>query len=311
MESFPECLPLIPRLRKADVAVEQELAALQAEASGYPERHRQLAAIRYYLRLALWECQDRWKQVHHGITNYATLLDEIERWRVERKEQVCFVTFNYDTMLEEAMVRFLHLSVKDMNSYHSWKNYSLFKLHGSVDWGLELDGIRHPGNNAPYPYLNLIDLVTPGSPHLTKRYRLCTKEMGPTPDRVVVFPALSIPVEKKDEFSCPSGHVTALEAMLPRVTKMITIGWRASEEEFLKMLLASRMVVIPGIRREVELLVVTGSREGAEQTVKNLAAYGVNQGNLPNPDRARVTTGFTGLINNLETLGVFLRKGMY
>jgi hypothetical protein len=79
MGTFPECQPLIPHLRKPGVAVEQELARIQAEATGYPERYRQLAAIRYYLRLELWECQNRWRTVHQGATNYATLPDEIER----------------------------------------------------------------------------------------------------------------------------------------------------------------------------------------------------------------------------------------
>jgi len=59
MEAFPECQPLIPRLRKPGVVVEQELAKFQAQAKEYPERHRQLAAIRYYLRVALLDCQNR------------------------------------------------------------------------------------------------------------------------------------------------------------------------------------------------------------------------------------------------------------
>lgn len=83
------------------------------------------------------------------------------------------------------------------------------------------------------------------------------------------------------------------------------------EKDFLNMLLASRTVIIEGIRKPVELLVVTGSKEGAEQTVKNLSVYGVNQDIFSDPNRARVTDGFTGLINNLETLVTFLRKGLY
>ncbi|MGO9865731.1 MAG: hypothetical protein ACLPLR_19165 [Terriglobales bacterium] len=312
MESFPYCQPLIPLLRKPGVAVEQELAKIQAEADGYPERHRQLAAIRYYIRRALWECQNRWQQVHHGITNYLTLLDEIERWRLEKKEYVCFVTFNYDLMLEEAMGRVLRLEIRDMDSYHKWENYSLFKLHGSVNWGRVVEGLSSEGGSPVRFYQHLIDTVNPTNPSVTQRYMRCDKDMRPEPDTgVVLFPALSIPVEKKDEFSCPRAHVKALKEMLPEVTKMITIGWRATEEEFLKMLQASRSVVIAGIRQPLELLVVTGSREGTEQTVKNLAPYGVNQGVYQNPDRARVTTGFTGLINNLETLGAFLRTGLY
>jgi len=75
-----------------------------------------------------------WRTKHRGVTNFATLLREIDRWRHEAKEQVCFVTFNYDTMLEDAMEQVLRLNVGDMNSYHSWSNYSLFKLHGSINW---------------------------------------------------------------------------------------------------------------------------------------------------------------------------------
>jgi hypothetical protein len=162
------------------------------------------------------------------------------------------------------------------------------------------------------PDQNIIDIVISNSSAVTGRYHLCSVDMRPNPDvGVVLYPALSIPVENKDAFSCPSGHVTALKGLLPKVTKMITIGWRATEEEFLKMLLASRSAVISGIRPTVELLVVTGSKDGAEQTVNNLAPYGVSQGPVPNPERARVTSGFTGLINNLERLELFLRKGLH
>ncbi len=98
------------------------------------------------------------------------------------------------------MSQVLHLQVQDPNSYITWSNYSLFKLHGSINWGLEVHDIAHPGNNIPYPYQNLIDMITPGSSHLTTRYWLCNREMLPTDRAVVVFPALSIPVENKDEF---------------------------------------------------------------------------------------------------------------
>jgi len=309
MGAFPECLALIPRLRKSGVAVEKELAKLQAEASDYPERHRQLAAIRCYLRRALWECQDRWRGVHRGVTNYATLLDEIERWRFQVRDHICFVTFNYDTMLEEAMAQVVRLQVHDMDSYRSWEHYSLFKLHGSIDWGRVVAGIgRQVGGPIP-PYQNLISIANPGN--ITDSYLRCEFSTRPTPDTgAVLFPALSIPVENKDEFSCPHAHVTTLKGLLPDVTKMITIGWRATEHDFLKMLRASRSDVTSGIRQPLELLIVTGSKEGAEQTAKNLGDYGIEQ-LLEDPDRARVTTGFTGLINNLETLGTFLCKGLY
>jgi hypothetical protein len=117
--------------------------------------------------------------------------------------------------------------------------------------------------------------VTPGSVHLTKKYRLCNiREMGPTPERVVLFPALSIPVENKDEFSCPAEHVTALEGLLPRVTTMITIGWRATEADFLSKLKFARLEPYAGIRNAMNLLIVSDSAERAEETFANLIDVG-------------------------------------
>ena|ERR1700758_2519754 len=103
MERFPDCIPLIPPLRKPGVIVEKELAELQKQSETFPRARGELAAIRYYLHFALWECQRRWSTMHSGITNFASLLREIERWRFEANEHVLFVTFNYDTMLEKAM----------------------------------------------------------------------------------------------------------------------------------------------------------------------------------------------------------------
>src|SRR5882672_2401897 len=83
MKMFPACLPIIPHLRHRPngVTVEQALERLQAEATAHPERHSQLAAVRFYLHYAIWDCQRHWSQRSEGVTNYKTLLDQIERWR--------------------------------------------------------------------------------------------------------------------------------------------------------------------------------------------------------------------------------------
>src|SRR3989337_761360 len=80
MSRFPRCQAIIPYLRhrSEDVSVEAVLEKLQAEGEEYPERYRQLAAIRFYLHFVLWECERRWNDVAKGVTNYKTLLDQIE-----------------------------------------------------------------------------------------------------------------------------------------------------------------------------------------------------------------------------------------
>lgn len=321
MEQFKDCQPLVPLLRQSGVSIEKKLAEFREQATTFPQLHRSLAAIQYYLHFALWNCQDQWRTKHLGTTNFATLLFELERWRYEKKEQVCFVTFNYDTMLEEAMSQVLRLEVRDMDSYIKWDNYSLLKLHGSINWGRVVEGIsKNQGETSNDLCQRIIDMMEPRSEFFTNEYKLCSHDMHPLPIKPsvlhggmagpdsVLYPALSIPVENKDEFSCPAKHVTALEALLPKVTKVITIGWRATEAEFLRMLKFSRQMPYSGVRPVMRLLIVTGSKDGAGETLTNLLRVGGETPDLfQHLPTTPVTTGFTGLINNLATLGAFLR----
>jgi hypothetical protein len=300
MQKFEDCMALVPLLRKPGVLVERELARFQEQAQTFPRRYQQLAAIRYYLHFALWQCQRQWFERHKGITNYATLLDEIERWRFEFSEQVCFVTFNYDTMLEDAMSQVLRISIGDLDGYVLDAHYVLIKLHGSVNWGREVDGLAGP--TGPDHFIPMGGIVNQQrlideSPKLriTNRYRLVTNyPMLREGDRLV-FPALAIPVEKKDEFSCPSTHVQALKERLPKVTKILTIGWRATEAEFLGLLQSK-------LEGKADLMVVSGDKAGAAETSGNLSRSAVQV-----HPHTFVENGFTNLILELGQLSVFLR----
>jgi SIR2-like protein len=54
-------------------------------------------------------------------------------------EKVCFVTFNYDTVLEQALQEYSGWTISDFSMYTRHAHYKLIKLHGSIDWGLEFD----------------------------------------------------------------------------------------------------------------------------------------------------------------------------
>ncbi len=300
MQLFGDCRPLVPLLRKRGTAIEQELAKFQEQAKTFPERYRQLAAIRYYLHFALQECQRHWLALHRGITNYVTLLDAIERWRFEFKEQVCFVTFNYDTMLEDAMSQVLRFSFRDLSSYISREDYRLIKLHGSVTWGREVDGIANAHGLTPQSLIDRgADLQISG------RYRITSRFLAPLEeDGTVVFPALSIPVENKDEFSCPREHVEMLGATLRQVSKLIAVGWRATEADFLGMLNAR----LTGLTGTPDLMVVSGDSEGAEETKRNLSRPPAAQfRDFIFGDFIPIEDGFTGLIERMDRLDAFLR----
>src|SRR5207302_10386358 len=80
------------------------------------------------------------------------------------QQKICFVTFNYDTMLDEELARLLGVQIKDMSDY-AQRDYALIKLHGSVNWGREVDGINPPGAAS---YHSLIDAA--GSLRISDRY---------------------------------------------------------------------------------------------------------------------------------------------
>jgi hypothetical protein len=230
---FSRCQPIIPYLRIVDEknTVEQVLANLKAEAGQYPERERQLAAVRYYIHSALWECLKNWQQEHGGITNYKTLLDQIEFWRsAAAGQQVCLATFNYDTMLEEAASEFLKYRFDTLNSYISRSDYTIVKLHGSINWGRQVEpDLRFTLEGPVNEIINHADEIKIG-----KSYKLLSEPI--TNFSEPMYPALAIPLENKTDFECPEDHLSHLKEFLPKVKKIVTIGWRATERHFLTLL---------------------------------------------------------------------------
>src|SRR5438034_3891921 len=133
MNKYPRCLDIVPRLRHIppESSVELELQKLQAEVIDYPERHQQLAAIRYYLQEILWACAEGWLRETQNVSNYITLVDDIKRWK-KPGEKVCFVTFNYDTLLDKALAHHGY-PFTELSAYIA-RDLMLVKLHGSVNW---------------------------------------------------------------------------------------------------------------------------------------------------------------------------------
>src|SRR5438045_4423180 len=117
---YPACKALLGPMRRASGAVESEFERLRDETARLPHIANQLAAARYYLRDLISDAQERWKRTQPDETsNYIDLVDAIERWRGPRNEQVHFVTFNYDTLLDEACTSVLagRLRPQSVDSY--------------------------------------------------------------------------------------------------------------------------------------------------------------------------------------------------
>jgi hypothetical protein len=162
-----------------------------------------------------------------------------------------------------------------------------------VDWGYEFH--EFPGSKGePREVIESAVRELPISERIMKVSHGMTNSSG-----VPGFPALAIPVEKKNQFACPPEHLKALADVIPQVTKIITIGWRAMEEHFLAML-KNRLT---GLKGDVDLMVASGNLKGATETNANLG--------LVNPGSGHkyqiVETGFSGLISGIGLLEQFLQ----
>lgn len=142
-----------------------------------------------------------------------------------------------------------------------------------------MDGIK---SSLGFNHQRLINEITDLT--ISHRYRVVTEYPMLKVEDAFVFPALSIPIEKKDAFACPDEHIASLAEATPEITRIITIGWRATELKFLNML-GSRLT---GLRHRPALLIVSGSRKGAEETLQNLLSHTQASG------FAFVEGGFTG-----------------
>jgi hypothetical protein len=219
LRNFPQCNAIVPYLRSipAGVTLEHVLESLQAEGESDPERKRQMAAIRFYLHFMIWECGDAWVGETAGITNYVTLIDQLRRCR-ESSEPVVLVTFNYDRLIEEAL-NSIGTTITDIPDYIKHDRFKLFKLHGSVHWGREVETpIADVVNrNAWEIGRELIDRAS--ELKISDRYRMSPHRPIGKIDNVPLFPAIAIPVETKRNFECPGDHWIHFALSLERLQR--------------------------------------------------------------------------------------------
>jgi len=268
VQRYPDCVPLVTRLRAhVDTTLETEMERYRLEAEGEPQRAVELNAVRYYLRGVLWDCSREWLQHTTGVTNYVSLLGEIRVWKnTHQTEEVRSVTFNYDTLLEHACLRALQINMTSLSSYVAPRvGYKVFKPHGSVNWVRTLSDNTGVGGNVEQSIIALGHRAP-----LAPGFHLQADLGQLTIDGRYVFPAVALPVNTKISFECPPEHMAQLEADIPLVTKLLVIGWRATEPHFLEFWKKPRAGSVPD-----KIAIVAGGSGQAEQVQENLMAAGV------------------------------------
>jgi hypothetical protein len=289
-DMFADLRPLVNRLRRAvgrGDQLESALKEIEDEAIHFPIRNRQLLAVRCYLQQIIGDCARSWTDAAHGVTHYAELVDEVERWQSRTNEPVFYVTFNYDTMLEAVLGQAYRTIFNDLTAYMT-PEFQVFKLHGSVDWGHLVALPPQVAGNEAAARNYLFDHA--GQYHLSDIVR-AQQSLGISGDDGLV-PALAIPVQGKSTFECPTSHLDMLNRAIWQTTRVITIGWRGVEQHFLE-LWRNRNDFF-------NLLVVSGSKEWSEETLINLQSGGMLDPDTPRYARIAFDGGFGAVLGSGE-----------
>jgi len=211
---FDRCQPLIPYLA-AKTNVEEILEQFRGETERNEERRRQLLAIEYYIRDLIQTCQIKWLAATHGVTNYRTFLDQVRVF-----PEICFVTFNYDTLLEEALAG-IDVHFRRIRDYASVHNLMVFKLHGSIDWKRWWAVEDNPlGNNSAQPDDAELIRLAPRLPSSTPM-----KKNGENAPPSTYYPYWHLPaLERYQPFRSPASSVqmntsAGCASALPKSTK--------------------------------------------------------------------------------------------
>src|SRR5579871_2585328 len=169
-----------------------------------PHAHERLkyAAAPLYLQELLWSCSRLYAHSPDNLDRILTSLLTLP--------EVVFVSLNYDTLLDDRLWAISRPSTLEEYVGVEGRNWSLIKLHGSVDWATAV-GEGYDGADVTLP-LTLAETIVLRRGASIDELRFTDP---PTGGRAqygsVYFPALSVPIGSVDELVCPPAHVKWLQ----------------------------------------------------------------------------------------------------
>lgn len=215
-----------------------------------PVLFENLINVQFYLH----ELFDYISNHNFGIreNNYSSLAKQAFEYSINTGEHVAFVSFNYDTLIEESLTKQARIHFNSLNDYVDYQNRNilLFKPHGSWNWikkakqhiQINLSRARRFSEiyqfaehfyNSRTPYRDFIDSFEDNISIYTK-----VKNVAPTNSHTEIsfYPQLLIPYKEKDDFIMPSLHKNCMDHLLSEVEDILIIGWKGSEKKFQQFL---------------------------------------------------------------------------
>jgi hypothetical protein len=267
LANYPMAQNAAPEIRDAlrhgrageAISLETHLREMYRD-SADPYDKRRFFSIALYLQDLLWRASNSDRVHFDNVDRLVTVL-------VRSFDHVCFITLNYDTILDQALSKLDPIS--SMKNYVGYGRWSLIKLHGSVDWGY-----------APLDDVSVDDPPADLDAHLDTTKIYLGQQGGfvvPPPNdppRVIhprgasetkLFPALTIPVGEDDEIVCPGSHQSFLDQRLSRQRELdvLVLGYSAYDRTVIERIKQSE-------KRIRTLTVVNKDRMAAKAVISRL-----------------------------------------
>jgi hypothetical protein len=219
-----------------------------------------LVAFRFYLASLLTESTSGWLRNTNGSTTYLSLLNYLLEWQEKAGEDIQLVTFNYDTLLEDAIEKVIpDWTIRSLDDYSRHPGWSLLKLHGSISWSRCGDGTG--SGSSEENAVRAITCADEAYSDLSYSWVNAVRARI-TGEDTVYFPAIAIPMTGKTTFECEERQVAAFRAAVPNVTRLLICGWRAAE--------AHAVEILDQLRPGYYLGIVTAGADALQEVETNL-----------------------------------------
>lgn len=205
--------------------------------------------VQYYLQDLLYQVSQNYSV--SGLSNYDILMSRAYEYAIKNDEDVCFVTFNYDTLLEKSFEKTFNTEIKNLDQYIDTP-IKILKLHGSCNWyrafnrsfmtfnHAELSNQPEIANFLYNKQFNLQQIYDGLENELVILNTPISRNLFDTTFGAQItkcfFPQIMIPMKDKDEFVLPDEHYEYLTTNLQNINEILIIGWKGAEEHFQKLL---------------------------------------------------------------------------
>lgn len=258
----------LAQLEELPFDLEERLSQYASSEDALTRRH--FRDIPPYLRDLLMRVTDEYVP---SPTNYLNLARRLLQTGSHR---ICFLTLNYDTLLEKALQDYDgSLKVRGLGDYvaedrRAW----VVKIHGSTNWA-----IRVPDTSTEEGGHNIDEILGHWDPRddkgpitLDNRHDESTRWRDEK-SGARYYPALSAPLREKT-FTCPASHTESLVEFLQGCHKFLIIGASGLDEDLLRFLaknVPKRETLVQYVNYDLEATLAV--RERFEERIPELRGW--------------------------------------